>query len=880
MLEWLHRTKRFKLPNGLTLLTYNLPNSEAAAIHFSVQAGYFCESDAEVGLAHLLEHMYFKGSANFSEPGSLGIRLKGLGGQVNATTSYDQTTYFCEVPATNLEPAFELMSDPFLAPLFPEDELRKECEVVIEEFNRKLDSPSSYSQEKLIQLAFQLHRMKRWRIGTPQQLRSYSREDLFDYFHRYYQPQNMVLSIVGKFDEDWVRQKVSDALSTMQNQNLIKDFGPAEPPQTRLRYAKHKGEATQSYLHMAFHAPGVLDPQQPGLEFLVSLLAGGRSSRLHRYVVEQQRSASTISAGFMAFEDVGMVVISAVTEAGQIRQAATDIWAVVEDLKRNGISFTEILKIKNRLKLYQEMQTEDVLDLASLLSYHEAYGGYETIEDYLNAMQSLTEQEIVEVANKYINLPNATVLEFVNDDLPSLSAEEYEQVLKSKYMAPEIALPAPLIVTSSGTPGKPQDPSRPIVQKGKVTYIFLPDPHLPFVSGGIFFVGGRNEESESNAGITQLLLRSALKGTPELSAEQLAFRFDALGNPPRLHTSRDMGGFLFETLPEFFLDMWTLLFHALLESNYPDKEVETEKLKLTAAIRRNYDDNFVRPLQLFQKAYYGTHPYGLPDPGYEQSISGFLPENLLGWKNRMFTADRTIIAVAGNFHPQAIFPQLEKFVEPMAQNGRPFEPPLQVNAPQKREEIETRPKKQTAFVLGFPALPASSPDIYKYEAIQQILSGMGGRLFINLRSKQALAYTVYAGASAHLYSGTFLTYIAGDASKEKQALNGMWHELEELKKVPVTEQELQNARNALIGSYTLNTQTASSRIVEALSSHLLQRPIPFFPLYSEILKSIHPEQLLEIAQKTFRTDIATIGMIRGSTAGTQAEKEVLSEDGR
>lgn len=878
MLEWLHRTKRFKFPNGLTLLTYNLPNSEAAAVHFSVQAGYFCESDAEVGLAHLLEHMYFKGSANFPEPGSLGIRLKGLGGQVNATTSYDQTTYFCEVPADNLEPALALMSDPFLAPLYPEEELRKECEVVIEEFNRKLDSPASYSQEKLIQLAFQVHRMKRWRIGTPQQLRSYTRENLFDYFHRYYQPQNMVVTITGKLDEDWVQEKVAESFSKMQNQKLIKDFGPAEPPQTRLRYAMHKGEATQSFLHMAFHVPGVLDPQQPGLEFLVSLLAGGRSSRLHRYVVEQQRSASAVSAGFMAFEDVGMILISAVTEAGQIRQAATDIWAVIEDLKRNGISSTETLKIKNRLKLYQEMQTEDVLDLASLLSYHEAYGGYETIEDYLNAMQSLTENQIVEVTSRHIDLPNATILEFVNEDLPGLSAEEYEELLKSKYIAPEIALPAPL-VTSSGTPGRPEDPAQPIVQKGKVTYIFLPDPHLPFVSGGIFFLGGRNEENESTAGITQLLLRSALKGTPELNAEQLAFRFDSLGNPPRLQTSRDMGGFLFETLPELFLDMWSLLFHALLESNYPDQEVETEKLKLNAAIRRNYDDNFVRPLQLFQKAYYGTHPYGLPDPGFEQSISGFSPEDLLGWKNRIFTADRTIIAVAGNFHPQTIFPQLEKFVEPMPQNGLRFQAPTQVNTPQKREEIETRPKKQTAFVLGFPATPASSPDIYQYEAIQQILSGMGGRLFLNLRSKQALAYTVYAGASSHLYSGTFLTYIAGDASKERQALDGMWHELEELKKVPVSEQELQNARNALIGSYTLNTQNASSRIVEALNSHLLQRPIPFIPIYREILKSIHPEQLLHTAQKTFRNEMATIGMIRGSTAGTQAEKEVLSEDG-
>src|SRR5438477_12509540 len=123
------------------------------------------------------------------------------------------------------------MADAFLAPLFPEDELRRECEVVIEEFNRKLDSPASYSQELLIQLAFTQHRMKRWRIGTPEQLRSYKPEHLFDYFHRYYQPQNMVVAVAGKFDEERLRDKIGDVFSRMKPSPLQKDFGPSEPEQ-------------------------------------------------------------------------------------------------------------------------------------------------------------------------------------------------------------------------------------------------------------------------------------------------------------------------------------------------------------------------------------------------------------------------------------------------------------------------------------------------------------------------------------------------------------------------------------------------------------------------------------------------------------------------
>src|SRR5262245_28364330 len=107
MTDWLHRTRRTKLSNDLIVLTNYLPNSEVAALHFCVRAGYFCETDAEVGLAHLLEHMYFKGSARYPEPEGMGVRLKALGGMLNATTSYDQTCYFCEVPAESLLPALD-----------------------------------------------------------------------------------------------------------------------------------------------------------------------------------------------------------------------------------------------------------------------------------------------------------------------------------------------------------------------------------------------------------------------------------------------------------------------------------------------------------------------------------------------------------------------------------------------------------------------------------------------------------------------------------------------------------------------------------------------------------------------------------------------------
>ena len=208
----------------------------------------------------------------------------------------------------------------------------------------------------------------------------------------------------------------------------------------------------------------------------------------------------------------------------------------------------------------------------------------------------------------------------------------------------------------------PAEKAEPIpeVRKGKVTYIFQPDPHYPFVAAGIFFLGGRNEESETNAGLTHFMFRSIAKGTSKLNAEQIAFRFDALGNTPRFSCYRDVSGFTFEALPESFSEMWELLMHCMYDSRFPETEIVTEKGKVLSAIRRNLDDNFVRPLQLFQRAYYGSHPYGLPENGFEQTVQNFNTESLLSWRSRMFHSERVLVAVAGNFDANELFQKLEK----------------------------------------------------------------------------------------------------------------------------------------------------------------------------------------------------------------------------
>lgn len=867
-------TNRKVWGNGLRLLTHPLPESEVVALHFCVQAGYFLEKDSEVGLAHLLEHMYFKGSAHFPVPGTIGIRMKALGGIINASTSYDQTNYYCAVPAENLFSALEIMTDAFLDPLFPDDELRRECEVVIEEFNRKIDSPSAYSIEKLIQLAYTTHRMKRWRIGAPEQLRTYTRDHLFNYFHKYYQPSNMIVTVAGKFDETAVLEKIENSLGLWKGTQIVKDFGPAEPRQTTLRHETCRAEATQSYLHFGFHAPGVLSDESPAIEFLCFLLSNGKSSRLHRFLVEQKRSASSASFNYSAYENIGLVTLSAVTEASQIRSAGQDAWTCLTDLRTHGVSLEEMEKVKNKLRLFRATQTEEVLNLAQLLGYYEAYGGFEKIEEIQNGMETLEEEQILSVAEKYLGTENLSVLEFVNNEVPPIVSDSYEKQLFAFPPTPEAAFPPPIVVEKVKLGSFVQN-NPLVIRQGKITYIVQSDPRYSQISAGLYFLGGRNQEADFNAGITHLLFRTLLKGTSRWNAEQIAFRFDSLGNPPRLNCSRDYAGYAFETLPEYFMEAWNLLIHCIYDARFPEHEIQSEKRKVTAAIRRAQDDTLQRPLQLFQRAFYGAHPYGLPETGTEESLGAIQQTDLKNWAEGIFVADRAIAVVVGDFDSNDLISALESTLKdlPLAKFERAT--PAAVSIPVHREQAETRMKKQTAFFLGFPAPWASSKEIHQYSVLQQVLSGMGGRLFQNLRSKKSLAYSISAGLFANLYGGTFLTYIAGNAAKEKEAMKGMWEELEELKEHGIRPEELENAIQALIGTYALGTQTAASRVQDYFSSYILGRPIPFSHHYRELLKTIQAGDIQKIARETFVREHSALGIVRGTTQQTAAEKLIL-----
>src|SRR3954466_11655537 len=305
----IHRTV---LPNGLTVLIQEDRTAPVVAIVTYVKAGYFDETDKENGLAHALEHMFFKGTQKRGV-GDIAKETKASGGYLNAHTIYDNTTYYAVLPSSSFARGLEIQADAYANSVIDARELAREMEVIIQEAKRKADNPSAVATETLYELLHDKHRMRRWRIGREPGLRAFSREMMNGFYRNFYRPGNTILSISGDVDSAEALRQVTGLYAALESGDPLRKPGPDEPDRTGFRYRELTGDIAQSQLVFGWRTPGTQDPDTAILDVAAALLGTGRASRLYR-AVRERKLASSVGAYDYTPTQLGVFVVHAETE--------------------------------------------------------------------------------------------------------------------------------------------------------------------------------------------------------------------------------------------------------------------------------------------------------------------------------------------------------------------------------------------------------------------------------------------------------------------------------------------------------------------------------------------------------------------------------------
>lgn len=868
---------KYSLPNGLTVLIKESHAVPVVAIQTYVKAGYFNEADRLAGISHLIEHMFFKGTRKRGV-GEMARQTKSLGGYLNASTIYDHTLYYTVLPAANFTKGLEIQSDALINSVFDPDELKKETEVVIQEAKRKWDTPGAVVREKLFELAFDEHRIRRWRIGTESGLRALTRADFLTFYNNLYRPQNIILVVVGDVETAQAQSAIEKYYQHFEQGTLRKETSPAEKPQTEFRYNCLHGDILQSYLTIGFHVPGILHEDSYALEMLAFILGRGKSSRLFQNVKEKTHLVNTVSASNYTLSDLGVFMIDVNCQTEKLRDAEEAIFQEMEKIRQRPVESFELTRAHNLIEAIYVSTIETVAGQANVLADFEALGDYRMVEEFFSKLTTVTVEDIYRVANEYLTLTNCSLLEYVPADCNMPAAQSTELAERfEKYLSSQ---PGQSQSTQSAPPPFQNQfeivalkPAREEISKqvlaGGATLIVKPASYLPLASIGVFAKGGRLHETAENAGLTALSLRTALKGTTRRTAAELALEMENLGSQIRFSNRADYAGYAMNILSKNFEAGCEVLFDVITAPLFSVEETNKEKDNQLALISREKDDMFQQPLKLFNAVLFPNHPYGLPNSGTEKSVINASDGAARSWHSRLFSQKNLLVVVVGDVEEKQVKALVEARLGAASSESR-FEKAsdLEINFPTaKAERVEVRDKQQTALILGFPGPAYSEPEFYALTVLQNILSGLGNRLFEELRGKQSLAYMVSAYLVSRLQGGSFLSYIATSPEKEETAKNGLLREFEKLTRERVTKEELQRAICYIVGAFQISMETFYEQMQKIANYEILEKGPEELQAFPDKIKTVTAENILQAAQKYFNLDRYALGVVRGNKAG-------------
>lgn len=819
---------RTVLANGLTVLVKENHTSPVAAIYTHVKAGYFNEADEVVGISHLIEHMFFKGTARRGA-GEIAKETKELGGTLNAATIYDHTVYYTLLPSKHFAQGLDLQADALIHPAFDPGELEKETEVVIEEAKRKLDTPAAVAREKLFELAFQQHRIRRWRIGTEDGLRTLLRTDFLTFHRNLYRPENIILAVVGDIKTDKAIRQIEHYYGSFSRGTLIKEGSPHEPAQTALRFRQLRGNIQQAYLTFGFHTPAISEKDSYALEVLGIILGHGKSSRLFQQVKEGAGLVKVISADNYALQDIGIFLIGAVARPDTLRAGELAVAKEVQTILHNPVSAGEISKAQNLLRSSYMFGLETMAGQAGTLANYEALGSYNMVDETMQELLHVDATRIMKVAERYLTPENMSILEYVPKEaqLAELPPEEMASRLTREIRpTPSLAKRAPDGSSRTMPTILPsiialnREPESRLLSNG-IKLLVRENHEVPVVSTGIFVLGGRSRETTQNAGISNLMSQSALRGTTERSAVDIAAEIENIGATLSFSSEPDYFSCTMNTVAQHSETGWDVLADVMSNPVFSVSEVKKEKDDVLARIERLRDDMFRYPLLQFFKLVFKNHAYGLPSLGTPESLDDLTQEDLYGWHARHIRGDQLLVTVVGDVEPDRVAELVESKLGALAraaahsETGRPA--PRQSSG---RFMQETK-KKQSGLVLGFTGPGYSDKNYYALRVLQNILSGLSGRLFEKLRSRQSLAYTVSAFLVARKLGGTFLSYIATSPQKEEIARASLLRELNQLTEVKIPREELERAIRYTIGTHEIGLETNRAQMAQMAHSELL-----------------------------------------------------------
>jgi zinc protease len=857
---------RHRLSNGLTVIHEPLHVARVVAFQIWVQVGSADETPEEAGLAHLHEHMLFKGTARRG-PGEVARDIEAHGGEVNAWTSFDNTVYHVVMASDFARVGLDVLADAVRAPAFDAGELAREVEVVVEEIKRAEDAPARRASRDLFAESYSCHPYRLPVLGTPESVRSVTREKILTFYRRHYQPASMVLVAVGDVEAapllDW-----AEAL-------LGGDWGrgppaprsrPVEPPRSGRRVRLRADEVKEAHLHLSFAAPSVDSEDVPALDVLAMLAGTGETSRLFRAVKRESRLVNEISAYAYTPRDAGLFGVGFTGPGPKAKQALRATAEVLAGLASAPCTPAELETLKALVESEAVYQREAVQGLARKLGFYEtALGGFEAEGRYLAKVAALTPEAVQAVAQRTLDTGRAVVTALLPPD-GLLSEADVAEALDAGARAPRNS-PTPRRPPPLAPAARPRkagaDVSGVLVHRlsGGGTLLVREEHAVPLVALRAAFAGGLRAETDADNGLSALVARLLTKGTAQRTAEEVAEEADAYCGGLSGAAGRNSVSLRGEFLSRHLEGAFSLFADCLLEPAFSEEEVARERHLQLQEILAREDKPTSLAFDVFARTLYRHHPYRLPVSGDRASVERLDAAAARAYHARLLQPSALTLAVIGDVSAEDVVQRVEAA---FAGTGGAL-PSLEVAAeppPEAPRESHLQlARAQANLVLGFQGLRVGDADRHALAVLTTVLSGQGGRLFVELRDKRSMAYAVSCMAVEGVDPGYVAVYIGTSPDKCQAARAGIEVELRRVVEEPVSAVELDRARAHLIGSHEIGLQRNSARAAVLALDSCYGLGLENFLHFAERVRAVTAADVQRVAGQLLRMEASALAVV-------------------
>jgi zinc protease len=831
------------LKNGLTVLVRESHDSEVVSVQVLVKTGSVYEGERMGGgLSHYLEHVVAGGTTSRFTEARIADRIQALGGAANAYTSYDRTTYFINTTQAHYGDALELLLAYVSDCQFDENEYTREKKVILQEFQMGENDPSNQLWFSFVKTAYREHPVRHPVIGERDVFLAMDREDIVAHYRRWHTPENMIVAVVGNVDKEDVLKTVlahgGGELKRTANPPYVLPDEPAQLAPRRVEKVLPMARLTEAM--MGFRTITLTDPDLYALDVLAVIMGDGRTSQLYQTVRDEKRLALSVSAWSWTPQFAqGQFIISMDLSEDKLQEALDAVWDELEGVKTRLVPKQVLRRAKNKVVADHVFGRESAEDQAGQLAMDWAVAGDPYFSDrYVERIQEVRPEDIRRVAKKYFKKETMTVAVVKPPSGPS------QKSVTTSLKRPET------------------DIEKQVLPNG-MTLLFKKSEAVPIVTFQFAAKGGARFEPADRPGLCRFMAGLLTKGTTSRSKLDIAEALEDVGGSIGSMSGYNTVNVSASVLKEHFDLALELLADVILNSDFPEDEIEKQREDTLLAIKRQDEDWTTEITRMFRTHYYRKHPYRKDLLGEADAVKGFSREELIGFYRAIIKSNNAVLAVFGDVDYDQVVSKVEKAFSSL----RPGVLELPVIEPETRniEENKTftvvNDKTSSAILVGYNGLTLDDSDVPAADVLDAIISGIGypsGWLQEALRGGgKSLVYYVHAYPAFGIDGGYFGIMTQTTPENHDEVLRIILEKVTLIQTEEVNVETLARAKNMCITMHQLDLETIEAQASSAGLNEILGLGYDEDRRYPGSIEKVTAADVLRVAKRLMSHHLIT-----------------------